>query len=157
MDEDHPRSTAKIAGHPIHPMVVMFPIVLFIASWVCDLLYWHSRDLTWATFGLITLGLGIVTAAIAAIFGMIDYFGDERVRAIPAATKHFGANVAVVLIEIGSFAWRMSGGPDYVMRMGLVLSTVAVVLLGYSGWKGATLVYEYGVGVDSRRGHGQSR
>lgn len=154
---EHPRSTAKIAGHPIHPMTVMFPIVLFISSWVCDLLYWNGRDLTWATFGLITLALGILTALLAAVFGMIDYFGDARVRAIPAATKHLIANLAVVVIEIGNFAWRMSGGPDYVLRGGLILSTLAVLVLGYSGWKGATLVYEYGVGVDSGRRQGQSR
>jgi uncharacterized membrane protein len=157
MDEDHPRSTANIAGRPIHPMTVMFPIVLFIACLVCDLLYWHSRDLTWATFGLITLGLGIAAAAVAAVFGTIDYFGNVRVRAIPAATHHFIANVAVVAIEIGNFAWRMSGGPDYVLRMGLVLSTLAVLLLGFSGWKGATLVYRHGVGVDSRGAARHSR
>jgi uncharacterized membrane protein len=150
MEHDHPRSTARVAGHPIHPMTVMFPVVLFIATLVCDILFASSGELTWATFGLLTLGLGILTAAIAALFGLIDYFGDSRIRSIRAANHHLIANILVVLVEIGNWSWRFTGGPGAIAPTGLILSAVAVLLLGYSGWKGATLVYQHGVGVDSR-------
>jgi uncharacterized membrane protein len=131
-------------------MTVMFPIVLFIAAWVCDILFWAMGELFWATLGLVSLCAGLIAAVVAAVFGMIDYFGDARIRAIPAPTRHFAANVTVVGIEIANFFWRMNGGPDYVVPTGVVLSTLAVALLGYSGWKGASLVYRHGVGVDSR-------
>lgn len=152
MDNGNPRSTAKIAGHPLHPMTVMFPVVLFLGAWACDILFWLSGELFWATLGLLSLGLGILTAAVAAVFGLIDYFGDARVRAIPSANHHMVGNVLVTAIEIGNWVWRYSGGPDAIVPTGLILSTLAVLLLGYSGWKGATLVYEHGVGVDERKG-----
>ena len=150
MDHDHPRSTARIAGHPIHPMTVMFPVVLFIATLLCDILFATTGELFWATLGLLTLGLGIFTAAVAAIFGLIDYFGDARIRTLRSANHHLIANMLVVLVEIANWSWRFTGGPSAITPTGLILSAVAVLLLGYSGWKGATLVYRHGVGVDSR-------
>lgn len=150
METDNPRSTARIAGHPVHPMLVMFPIVFFIGSWVCDLLFWGQGDLFWATLGLITLVLGLVTAVLAAIAGMIDYFGDARIRSLRAANLHFAANVVAVLIEAANLLVRLPGGPDSVVPVGLLLSTAAVLVLGFSGWKGGALVYEHGVGVRSR-------
>ena len=155
MDGGNPRSTAKIAGHPVHAMMVMFPVVLFILVWACDILFWATGDLIWATFGVLALALGLIMAALAAIFGLIDYFGDARVRAIPAANRHLAANLILVTVQIGNFFWRTNGGPDAVVPAGLVISTVAVLVLGYSGWQGAALVYEHGVGVDSRRGDRQ--
>ncbi|NNM77517.1 DUF2231 domain-containing protein [Sphingomonas sp. ID1715] len=149
MTQDHPRSTARIAGHPIHPMTVMFPVTLFIATLFCDILFATTGELFWATVGLLTLGLGILTAGIAAIFGLIDYFGDARVRALRAAHHHLIANLLVVLVEIVNWSWRFTGGPGAISPTGLILSALAVLLLGYSGWKGATLVYRHGVGVDS--------
>lgn len=157
MQIDHPRSTAKIAGHPIHAMLVMFPVTLLIGSWVCDILLAASGELLWATLGLITLGLGIVTALLAAVFGLIDYFGDNRVRALRSANLHLVANLVVVAIAIGNWIGRYSGGPGWIMDLGIILSTVTVILLGYSGWKGATLVYKHGVGVDSGAAERQGR
>ncbi len=45
----NPRSTAKIAGHPIHPMVIPFPITFFVSTFVCDLVFWRTEDSIWAT------------------------------------------------------------------------------------------------------------
>jgi uncharacterized membrane protein len=152
MHHENPRSTAKIAGHPIHPMTVMFPVVFFIGTWVCDIIFAATGELFWVTLGLLSLGLGLLTALVAAVFGMIDYFGDARVRAIPSANHHFVGNVLLTALQIGNFVFRMSAGADGVVPTGLILSTLAVLLLGYSGWKGATLVYEHGVGVDESKG-----
>jgi uncharacterized membrane protein len=154
---DNPRSTARIAGHPVHPMTVMFPIVLFVLVWVADLMFWHRHDLIWATLGMLGLALGILLALLAAVFGLIDYFGEARIRALPAANHHLVANLIVVAIQIANFIWRMNGGPGFVVPTGLILSTLAVLLLGYSGWKGGTLVYRHGVGVDSGAERSQRR
>lgn len=155
MADINPRSTAKIRGHPVHPMTVMFPVVLFIGTLVCDIAFAATGDLFWATLGIMALGLGILTAAIAAVFGFVDYFGDRRVRALPAASHHMVGNVFVVALQTGNFLLRFSGGPDAVVPAGLALSGLAFLILGYSGWKGATLVYEHGVGVDERRGEAE--
>ena len=157
MDSDNPRSTAKIAGHPIHPMLVMFPVTFFFGVWACDIAFATTGELFWATLGLLSLAVGLATALLAAIFGLVDYFGDQRVRALKAANHHLIANLLVVGVQIANFAWRMNGGPDYIEPTGLILSTIGVLLLGYSGWQGASLVYKHGVGVDSAAAPGQGR
>lgn len=142
---DHPRSTARIATHPIHPMLVPFPIVCFIGAFVTDILYVNG-DTGVATASNWLLGVGLVFAALAAVAGLTDYLGDSRVRSLSDALKHMVANVLVVVIEAFNLLLRL-GNPDFIGSTGVYLSGLAVLLLLYSGWKGGELVYRHGVGV----------
>ena len=149
---DHPRSTARIATHPIHPMLVPFPIVCFIGVFVVDLLYVRG-DTGVATASNWLLGIGLATAALAAIAGLTEFFGDSRVRALGDAAKHMVANVIAVLIEAANLYLRL-GNPDFIGSTGIYLSGLVVLILLYSGWKGGELVYRHGVGVlDGDRAH----
>jgi uncharacterized membrane protein len=149
---DHPRSTARIATHPIHPMLVPFPIVCFIGVFVVDLLYLRG-DTGVATASNWLLGIGLGTAALAALAGLTDFFGDPRVRALGDAVKHMTANVIAVLIEAANLFLRL-GNPDFIGSTGVYLSGLVVLILLYSGWKGGELVYRHGVGVlDGDRAH----
>ncbi len=65
----HPKSTAQIAGHPSHPMLIPFPIAFFVSAFVCDLVYWQTAAPAWTTAALWMLGAGIVMAALAALAG----------------------------------------------------------------------------------------
>ena len=145
----HPRSTAKIAGHPIHPMLVPFPIVCFVGAFVADIMYASNHEPGCATASNWLLGVGLVMAALAAVAGLTDYFGDDRVRRLGDALKHMLANVAAVVIEAVNLALRL-GNRDFVDSTGIYLSGVVVLLLLYSGWKGGDLVYRHGVGVHDR-------
>jgi len=78
-DGRHPRSTATIAGHPIHPMLIPFPIVCFILTFILDIDY-SRGDTGVAEASTWILGFGLVMAALAAVAGLTDYLGDERVR-----------------------------------------------------------------------------
>src|ERR687890_2885318 len=102
----HPRSTAQIGGHPIHPMLVPFPIVCFIGVFVVDLLYLRG-DTGVATASNWLLGVGLGTAALAALAGLTDFFGDQRVRGLGDAVKHMTANVIAVLIEAANLFLRL--------------------------------------------------
>src|SRR5207253_4220194 len=97
---DHPQSTAKIADHPIHPMLIPFPIVCFVGAFVTDIVYSRNSDPGWATASMWLLGVGLVMAALAAVAGLTDYLGDERVRRLGDALKHMLANVTAVVIEL---------------------------------------------------------
>ena len=145
----HPRSTAKIAGHPIHPMLVPFPIVCFVGAFVADIMYASNHEPGWATASNWLLGVGLVMAALAAVAGLTDYFGDDRVRRLGDALKHMLANVAAVVIEAVNLTLRL-GNRDFIDSTGIYLSGVVVLLLLYSGWKGGDLVYRHGVGVHDR-------
>jgi len=76
----NPQSTAKIAGHPIHPMLIPFPIAFFVSTLVCDLAFWRTGNPIWATAALWLLGTGIVMATLAAAAGLTDFLGDRRIR-----------------------------------------------------------------------------
>lgn len=143
----NPKSAASIAGHPIHPMLIPFPIAFFVATFVCDLAYWQSSNDGWATASLWLLGAGLVMAALAAVAGLTDVLAEPRIRALNDAWWHAGGNVLVVLIELYNFYARYSEGSSAIVPKGLVLSLVVVCILLFTGWKGWEMVYRYRVGV----------
>lgn len=142
----HPRSTAQISGHPIHPMLVPVPIVCFIGTFVADVMYLTNGEPGWATASNWLLGVGLAGAALAAVAGLTDFLGDPRVRALSDALKHMLANVTAVVIEAVNLALRQ-GNPQFLASTGVYLSGIVVLILLYSGWKGGELVYRRGVGV----------
>jgi uncharacterized membrane protein len=90
-----------------------------------------------------------VMAALAAVAGLTDFMGDERVRRLGDADKHMIANVSVVVLEIVNLVLRLKND-DAVGGIGVWLSLVAVLLLLYSGWMGGQLVFVHRVGVRDR-------
>lgn len=141
----HPRSTAKIGNHPIHPMLVPFPIVCFILALVCDVLFTKGHtELAAASKWL--LGIGLVMAALAAVAGLTDFFGEKRIQGSDAI-KHMLANVTAVVLEIINFFVRLNNDAA-IGKIGVYLSIVVVLILIYSGWKGGDLVFKHGMGVE---------
>ena len=154
----NPRSIASIAGHPIHPMLIPFPIAFFVATFVCDVVFWQTSNTMWATAAIWLLGAGIVMAALAALAGLIDVLGEPRIRALNDVWWHAGGNVVVVLIQLYNWWIRYSAGTSAVVPEGLVLSLIVVCILVFTGWKGWEMVYRARVGIaDEPGGAGQSQ
>ena len=154
----NPRSIASIAGHPIHPMLIPFPIAFFVATFVCDVVFWQTSNTMWATAAIWLLGAGIVMAALAALAGLTDVLGEPRIRALNDVWWHAGGNVVVVLIELYNWWIRYIAGTSAVVPEGLVLSLIVVCILVFTGWKGWDMVYRARVGVaDEQGGAGQSQ
>lgn len=155
MNEDsvgagHPRSTARIGGHPIHPMLIPFPIVCFILTFVCDILYTRGQtNVAGATNWL--LGIGLVMAALAAVAGLTDFLGDKRIQGADAV-KHMLANVTAVVLEVVNLVLRLKN-PDFIGSTGVYISGGVVLILLYSGWKGGDLVFRHGIGVRDASNH----
>lgn len=148
-----PQSTAKIAGHPIHPMIIPFPIVTFVGAFVTDLVYWWQGDPIWATVSLWLLGVGLITGAAAAVAGFTDFFSERGIRAIRAAWIHMVGNVSILGVQVVNFLIRY-GDPDAgVIPWGLTLSFLAFLAIHVTGWMGWSMVYRHGVAV----GPGPSR
>jgi uncharacterized membrane protein len=141
----NPRSTASIGGHPLHPMVIPFPIASFVGAFLCDLVMLNNASPFWQTAALYLLGAGIVMAAVAAVLGLIDFFGEPRIRALSDAWMHAGANVLAVVIEAYNFYIRYAGTGS--KNTGLILSLIVVCILLFSGWKGWGMVYKHHVAV----------
>ena len=143
MNELH--STAAVKGHPIHPMLVPFPIVFFLGALATDIAFAVDGSPDWAEASKWLLGAGIVGALVAALAGFADFFGNPRIREIRASWLHMFANLTAVVIELVNFGMRLSD-ERAAGSTGLILSIVVALLLAFSGWKGGDLVYKHGVG-----------
>lgn len=147
MDLDNPKSTAKIGGHPIHPMLIPFPIAFLVAALVSDLVFWTVRDAFWASVSLYLLGAGIVMALLAALAGFTDFFGDPRIRALSHAWQHMVGNLLAVAIAVVNFLLRLGDPATAILPTGLILSAVVALILVFTGWRGGDLVYKHRVGI----------
>jgi uncharacterized membrane protein len=142
-------SRARFLGHPIHPMVVVIPLGLFISAAVFDGLYYWRGDTMFATISYYNIAGGILGGLLAAAFGLVDWL------AIPAGTRAkrigiFHAAINVTMVMLFAAAWiARSALPDLApttLVLGIELAAIALALLG--GWLGGELVDRLGVGVD---------
>jgi uncharacterized membrane protein/nitrite reductase/ring-hydroxylating ferredoxin subunit len=144
------RSTANIKSHPIHPILVTFPISFFTATLLFDILFFVYGTGGFENTALYLNIAGIVSALAAAIPGAIDYFftvppkssGKKR------ATKHALINISIILIFTGVLIARLNSTVSTIIL--ICAEAIAVGLLGYTGWLGGTLVYRNQIGVDHR-------
>ncbi len=143
----NPKSTASIAGHPIHAMLVPFPIAFFVATFLCDLAFWRTGNPFWASASIWLLGAGLVMAVLAALAGLTDVIGDVQIRAMSEVWWHAGGNALVVVLQLVSWTLRYVQGPSAVVPVGLILSLIVVGILLFTGWKGWEMVYRRRVGV----------
>ena len=143
MNELH--STAQVKGHPIHPMLVPFPIVFFLGALGTDIAFAVDGSEGWAEASKWLLGAGIVGAALAALAGFVDFGGNPRIRELRDAWLHMFANLIAVVIELVNFGLRL-GNEEAAGSTGLILSIAVALILLFSGWKGGELVYKHGVG-----------
>jgi uncharacterized membrane protein len=146
-DTRNPVSTANLMGHPLHPILITLPIGLFIATFLCDLLYWTTAEAAFATAAIWLLGFGLLAAALAAVAGLIDFLNDRRIRDISDAWQHAIGNVILILLQLFSFYYRYRYGASAVVPVGLSLSLIAVLIMVFTGWKGGELVFRHRVAV----------
>lgn len=142
-------STAKIGDHPIHPLLVPFPIALLVATLACDIIFLASGNPFWAGAAAWSLGAGVIMGAIAAVAGLTDFLGNGRIRALRDAWQHFLGNAVVLVLAFANLymRWSAPAVDTMVVPWGVVLSAATAGLLVYTGWKGGNLVYRHRVGV----------
>jgi len=149
MSHIHPHSTARVGGHPLHPMIVPFPIAFFLAALVSDVVYLSNGRSGFAEASVWLIGAGLAAALLAAVLGLADFLGDRMVRGMRTAWLHMVGNVLAVAIEAVSLYVRSTQGMEAsVAPTGVTLSAVTAVILLGTGWLGGELVYRHGVGVD---------
>src|SRR3569623_1197507 len=114
----NPRSTAQIAGHPNHTMLIPFPIAFFVATLAADLFFWRSGDPAWPAATVWLLGAGLIFAALAAVAGLIDVLGDAQIRNLSDAWLHASGNAIVVLVELYNWYIRYAHGHQAILPTG---------------------------------------
>ena len=142
-------------------MLIPFPIALWVFSLIADLIYLWRGNPAWRDWiAFYTLLAGIIGAALAAVFGIIDWLSINDREVKRTADWHARLNVIALLIFAASFYLRTAGGASLVggsYTVPVLLSVVGVILITISGWLGGELVFRHGVAVDGRAGAATSQ
>jgi uncharacterized membrane protein len=144
---DPVHSTAHLFGHPVHPMIMPFPLVFLISAAVTDVVFVVADNPFWADTSLWLLAAGLFTGVVAALAGLIDFVTIERARSHLSGWVHFIGNVIVLMLALGNWLPRIGDPQGFVEPWGLVLSALTVVLLAVTGWTGGELAYRHQIGV----------
>lgn len=147
MQNDTRRSTLRIASHPIHPMLVPFPIACFAGALLTDLAYWRTAEMMWADFSAWLLLIGLMMGVLAAIAGLIDFMGNRSIRAQSPAWPHALGNAVVLVLSCFNVLVHNRDAWTSVVPIGLILSGAVVIVMMFTGWMGGALVYRHRVGV----------
>jgi uncharacterized membrane protein len=140
-------ATARIARHPIHPMLVPIPIACFVGTLLSDIAYWRTAEMGWANMSAWLVSVGVVVGLLAALFGLVDLVGSRGVRSLSAAWLHAGGNLVVLVLASANMLVHTRDAWTSVVPLGLALSAATVVVLVFTGWMGWTLVYRYHAGA----------
>jgi uncharacterized membrane protein len=140
-------SAIAVAGHPIHAMLVTFPIALVIATLGCDIFYWYSADPFWTRAALWSSGFGFWLGIAASIAGSAELLLVPGIRKRAASWNH--AVAAMMLLSIAGMNWglRLGDAEAAVLPVGFGLSALASLFVGIAGWHGGKLVFDHGIGI----------
>jgi len=143
------KSKASIAGHPIHPMLIPFPLALWATSFVVDVLFYFLRHPTLLVIAKFMIAAGCIGAIAAAIPGIIDWLAIRNSDVKKVANWHARLNIAALVVFAISLFLRLGSYSELVGRnltIPFLLSLVGVILISISGWLGGELAFRYGVG-----------
>jgi uncharacterized membrane protein len=141
------QAKARILGHPIHQMLIVFPLGLLGASVICDIIALAGHP-DWHRTAYRLMELGILGGLLAAVFGFVDWISiPSNTRAKRIGALHGVGNVIVTGLFIASWFLRR----PVVLTPGgaaLALSFVALAIALFTGWLGGELVDRLSIGVD---------
>ncbi|MDQ3364420.1 MAG: DUF2231 domain-containing protein [Myxococcota bacterium] len=143
------RSRARLLGHPIHQMLIVFPLGLLATAVAFDIVYLVTGNGRWADIAFWMISSGLIGGALAAIFGVIDYLAiPQHTRAKRIGATHGLGNMVVMLLFVFSWLLRNNGDPMQPAALAIGLSMAGAGLALVTAWLGGELVDRLAVGVD---------
>jgi uncharacterized membrane protein len=141
-------SRAKLFGHPIHQMLIVFPLGLLATALLFDVVQLVTGNGFWSELSYWMIAAGVISGLVAAPFGLVDWLAIPwRTRAKRIGAVHGGGNVLVVALYGISWLMRM-GNPAAPETPALVMAFLGGGLAMVTGWLGGELVDRLAVGVD---------
>ncbi len=141
-------SRVRSMGHPIHPMLVNFPLGLLITSAVFDIVHWITGNGYWSGIAFWMIAAGVISGLLAAIVGTIDALAiPSGTRAKSVSVLHGAGNLLILILFAVSWFLRLSV-PENPLIIASVLSFLGAALLGVTGWLGGEMTFRLGIGVD---------
>ena len=141
------QSKTTLFGHPVHQMLIVFPLGLLAMATVFDVIRLATGSSALAIASYYMIAAGVISGLVAAVFGLIDWLaipGNTRARSVGA--WHAVGNVVVVVLFAASWFVRRED-PAVPPMLAFVLALVGTLLALVTGWLGGELVDRLGVGV----------
>jgi len=141
-------SKMSIGGHPIHPMLIHFPVAALIGLIGTDLAYALTADHFWARAGVWLAGVGTLGGWLSGSIGLLDLLLVPQIRRLITAWCH--AVLAVMLLSLASLNWLLRIGAEAtaILPWGLYLSLLSGLTIAATSFLGGQLVYDHAIGVD---------
>ena len=138
-----------LSGHPLHAMMVAFPIALAFSTFGADAMYWLTADEFWPRVALWATGAAFGLGVLAGITGTVELLMVPGIRIRAASWTHF--ILAVMLLSLLGLNWgfRLPDPQDVVLPWGILLSALTAAMTGITGWHGGKLVFDYQIGTKS--------
>lgn len=140
-------SRMAVAGHPLHPMTVTFPIAFLMAALPSDLAFVLLGDPFWARMSLWLLGAGTFIGILAGVVGTIELLWVGGIRRRLTSWSHFVLAVMLLAVGFGNWMLRLDDAVGAVFPWGLYLSSLGAALTAMAGWLGAKLVFHHQIGI----------
>ena len=140
-------SRIALAGHPIHAMMVTFPIALVVATLAADLFWWLTADPFFPRLALWASGWGFAFGVLAGIAGMAELLAGRGIRRRPESWTHAIAAMMLLAVIGANWGLRLDNPGEAVLPWGVFLSVAGLVFVGLAGWQGGKLVFEHQMGV----------
>ena len=139
-------STVTVMRHPVHPMMVVFPLSFMTSTLLADVLYLVTERAFWAEASLWLAAGGLLSGLAAGMVGMIDFFTMPAVRRRVIAWSHFLAAVMALALAGANVQLRWDDPAAAVWPVGLMLAGTMAAIVGFAGWLGGTLTFKHGIG-----------
>lgn len=140
-------SKIALAGHPIHAMLVTFPIALVVGTLGADIFWWLTADPFFPRLALWSSGWGFAMGVLAALAGTAELLAGRGIRRRPESWTHAVA-ATMLLATIGAnWGLRLYDPEGAILPWGAMLSLGGLVFVGLAGWQGGKLVFEHQIGV----------
>jgi uncharacterized membrane protein/nitrite reductase/ring-hydroxylating ferredoxin subunit len=144
------RSKASFKSHPIHPILVCFPIAFLTGTVIADIItvFFNKPELAFTARLLNISGVG--AGLLAAVPGVVDFLHTVPPKSSgkKRAAKHGITNVTMLSVFIIAFLLRDDAAVN--PKLIIAMELVGMILMGFAGWMGGTLVYRNQIGVDIR-------
>lgn len=139
----------NLLGHPLHPILIVFPLGLLPTAVACDIIYLVRGNPSWAHISYWLIAGGVVSGIVAAFCGFMDWINlPVGTRARRLGVWHLVANDLLLICFAISWLMRRAA-PDQPTTIAIAWAMVGLVCGVFGGWLGGELVYRLSVGVDA--------
>ncbi len=128
-------------------MLVVFPLAFLTGVLPADILFLVTGSAAWAWLGYLLSLAGAACGALAALVGAVDLLGIDSVRRLPTAWSHALAGLLLLAVAVAGTLLRSAEPMTAVWPLGVLLSSLQVLLVGIAGWLGGTLTFRHCIGI----------